>query len=119
VFANISSGAALYGYGGWTLYCAAKAGLENFIRALATEQKMEAHPFIAVNINPGVMDTEMQALIRATSAADFPDVGRFVHRKEQGELALPDGVAAAIMRIVESAALESGARYNSADYMED
>ena len=116
VIANISSGAALNGYAGWALYCAAKAGLENFIRALATEQKQEAHPFIPVNIDPGVIDTEMQALIRATSAADFPDVGRFVRRKEQGELAAPSAVAAAILRIVESPTLEFGGRYNVADY---
>ncbi len=116
VIANISSGAALNGYAGWTLYCAAKAGLENFVRALAVEQKQETHPFIPVNINPGVIDTEMQALIRATSAADFPDVGHFVRRKEQGELAAPFAVAAAILRIVESPTLEFGARYNVADY---
>ena len=117
VIANISSGAALNGYAGWTLYCAAKAGLENFVRALGVEQKQEAHPFIPVNINPGVIDTEMQALIRASSASDFPDVGRFVRRKEQGELAPPALVAAAILRIVESPALEYGALYGVADYI--
>ena len=116
VIANISSGAALHGYAGWTLYCAAKAGLENFICALAAEQKQEVHPFIPVNINPGVIDTEMQALIRATNAADFPDVGRFVRRKQQGELASPSAVAAAILRIIESPMLEFGARYNVAEY---
>ena len=117
VIANISSGAALNGYAGWTLYCAAKAGLENFIRALAVEQKQEAHPFIPLNINPGVIDTEMQALIRASSASDFPDVGRFVRRKEQGELSAPSAVAAAILRIVESPALKYGALYDVADYI--
>lgn len=117
VIANISSGAALNGYAGWALYCAAKAGLENFVRALAVEQKQEAHPFIPVNINPDVIDTEMQALIRASSASDFPDVGRFVRRKEQGELAPPALVAAAILRIVESPALKYGALYDVADYI--
>ena len=37
--ANISSGAAQKGYAGWPLYCAAKAGLENYIRSLAAEQQ--------------------------------------------------------------------------------
>lgn len=116
VIANISSGAALKGYFGWSLYCAAKAGLENFIHSLAIEQQTQSQPFIPINIDPGVIDTEMQALIRATPQSDFLDVERFIRRKNQGLLVHPDKVAIAIIRILESQSLSFGNRYETSEY---
>src|SRR5512145_2810533 len=52
VIVNISSGAALKGRAGWSLYCASKAGMENFIRSLALEQQVQPQPFIPLNIDP-------------------------------------------------------------------
>jgi benzil reductase ((S)-benzoin forming) len=115
VLANISSGAAHKGYAGWSLYCAAKAGMENYIRALALEQQAEPQPFIAVNVDPGVIDTGMQALIRSSSASDFPEIERFIRRKEQGALVSPVKVAAAVYRILELPLLSNGARYEASD----
>ena len=116
VIVNISSGAALKGRAGWSLYCAAKAGMENFIRALALEQKAQPQPFIPINIDPGVIDTEMQALIRETPPADFPELERFVQLKKQGSLVPPDKVAAAIIRILEQDSLSFGGRYETSNY---
>ena len=116
VLANISSGAAQKGYAGWSLYCAAKAGMEHFVRALALEQQAEAQPFIPVNIDPGVVDTGMQAFIRSASAADFPELARFIRRKEEGGLAPPAQVAAAVCRILALPSLGFGARYEVGDY---
>lgn len=117
VLANISSGAALKGYFGWSLYCAAKAGMENFVHSVALEQQTEPHPFIPINVDPGVIDTEMQALIRASSASDFPDLERFIQRKERGGLMPPASVAAAVVRILELPSLSYGARYDVGDYV--
>jgi len=117
IIANISSGAALKGYAGWSLYCAAKAGLDNFIRAVAAEQQAEVTPFLPINVNPGVMDTEMQALIRSSSSSDFPDVSRFIRRQEQGELNPPAVVAAAILAIFAQDTLQAGERYDIADFL--
>lgn len=116
ILANVSSGAAQKGYAGWSLYCAAKAGLENYIRALGLEQQTEPFPFIPVNIDPGVIDTEMQALIRSSSVSDFPEIGRFIKRKEQGTLMHPAKVAAAVYRILELPSLSFGERYDVGDY---
>ena len=116
IIVNISSGAALNARAGWSLYCAAKAGMENFIHALASEQEAEAQPFLPINIDPGVMDTEMQALIRASSTEDFPDVEHFVQRKNQGSLAAPDAIAASIALILEQPSLSPGGRYKASDY---
>lgn len=115
VLVNISSGAASKGYAGWSLYCASKAGMEGFIRALAVEEHSQPQPFIAVSIDPGVIDTVMQALIRATPPADFPEVDRFTRRKLAGGLAEPDAVAAAIMKLLVGPELTSGRRYELPD----
>ena len=113
---NISSGAALKGYAGWSLYCAAKAGLENYVRAVAAEQKGAEHPWLALNVDPDVMDTAMQEAIRAASEEDFPDVARFVDRKESGALRAPSDVAEIVLRIAATATeAEQGARIRVAD----
>lgn len=113
---NVSSGAATKGYDGWSLYCASKAGLENFIRSLASEQARDAHPFVAINLSPGVIDTGMQAMIRGASMEDFPDVGRFIGLKDAGQLRSADEVAATLIRIAELPDLRGGATYSVADY---
>lgn len=107
--ANISSGAATKAYAGWSLYCASKAGLEAWVRALAAEQQAEAQPFAAVNLNPGVMDTDMQALIRTQTAQDFPQVERFRQRQADGELQAPAVIAAHVLAWMDRPTLESGA----------
>ena len=117
VVANISSGAAVNARAGWSLYGAAKAGMEHFIRSLAVEQSMQAHPLLAVNIDPGVMDTAMQAAIRASSPADFPEVDRFIRRRDDGELRAPSAVAEAVLRIVALPSLTPGGRYLAAEHL--
>jgi len=116
VIANISSGAALKGYAGWSLYCASKAGLEGYIRALAVEQRQQQHPFTPVSIDPGVIDTGMQALIRAAPESDFPDVDRFIRRKNDGGLASPAVVASAVLKILSRTDLAAGVRYETTDH---
>lgn len=113
VLANISSGAAHKGYAGWSLYCASKAGMEGFIRALAIEQQVQPHPFIPVNIDPGVMDTDMQAHIRDASVADFPEVERFIRRKHEGGLVAPERVASAVLNILALPTLAFGVSYEA------
>lgn len=113
VLANISSGAAHKGYAGWSLYCASKAGMEGFVRALAMEQQLQPHPFIPININPGVIDTEMQAGRRDASVADFPEVARFIRRKNEGGLVAPERVATAVLSILALPTLAFGGCYET------
>lgn len=112
---NISSGAAQRPFHGWSLYCAAKAGLERFVECVALEQASSEHPFCVVNISPGVIDTGMQAEIRGSDDRDFPDRERFVGLKEDGVLQAPAAVAGIIARIV-SQRPDNGGRYEVADY---
>ncbi len=110
---NISSGAALRPIAGWSLYCAAKAGMEQFIRTLAQEQLQRAQPWTAVNVNPGVIDTGMQADIRASNPADFPDHALFVQRHASGALQRPEDVAARVLAIARRDELIGGERYDA------
>ena len=109
--ATISSGAAIRAKHGWSLYCAAKAGLDHFCRTLAMEQSTQKHPVDVILIDPGVMDTDMQAKIRSTDEALFPDLERFINMKESGELLEPETVAQKIYEIL-SGDIENGAKYS-------
>ena len=109
--ANISSGAAIRAKHGWALYCAAKAGLEHFCRAVAMEQSKQIRPINVVLIDPGVMDTEMQAVIRSTDASLFPELERFLKMKEEGQLLDPTMVADKIFDIL-SGDVENGMKFN-------
>jgi NAD(P)-dependent dehydrogenase (short-subunit alcohol dehydrogenase family) len=82
VLVNVSSGAAQKPYFGWSVYCAAKAAVDRMTECIALEEA--AHGLRAHAIAPGVIDTDMQALIRATPAERFPEVGRFLERKREG-----------------------------------
>jgi benzil reductase ((S)-benzoin forming) len=83
----ISSGAAHRTVPGWAVYCATKRGAEMFFDTLAADA-----PDVAVaNVNPGVMDTVMQATIRG--ADSFPERDRYVGLYERGELPDPTDVA--------------------------
>ena len=113
---NISSGAALRGIYGWSLYCGAKAGIENFVRTLAVEQNEKSHPIKTLNIGPGIIDTGMQADIRSVSSDDFPGVNQFIGFKEDGALRPPEVVAQAIKNILDSNQ-ESGSRHNIQDFL--
>ena len=79
VLINISSGAAWGAYEGWGAYCAGKAALERLTEVVAAEEAsvgLRAH-----SVAPGVVDTDMQALIRSTPADRFPALDRFMEMK--------------------------------------
>lgn len=101
-FVNISSGAASRGLAGWSLYCASKAALENYVRAVALEQQGRPHPIRAFSVNPGVMDTVMQEEVRTSRPDDFPDVERYARLHRDGRLAQPAEIAARIVELVDS-----------------
>jgi len=112
---NITSGAALRPYFGWSLYCASKACLETFLRTVALEQGVEPHPFLAISVEPGIIDTDMQAGIRASNERDFPDLKRFVDLQRSGALRSAEQVAETIRSIVRQNR-GNGVRYDVRDF---
>ncbi len=95
---NISSGAAVNAYYGWTNYCATKAGLALATKTIAIEQEKNS-TFEIFNIVPGIIDTNMQTKIRATKKSDFKQVERFIQLKENNLLVTPEVVAKKIYNI--------------------
>ena len=94
---NISSGAAHNAYHGWSVYCATKAGLDQYTRCVALEQQGLANAARIVSLAPGVIDTAMQEVLRGVPAEDFREQARFVGLKESGALAAPAETASRIL----------------------
>ncbi len=81
VLVNISSGAAVDPSAGWAAYCASKAAVEMLTEVVALEEADSG--LRAYALAPGVVDTDMQALIRSTPAERFPTVERFLRRRDE------------------------------------
>jgi benzil reductase ((S)-benzoin forming) len=87
---HISSGAGRNAYPGWSVYCATKAALDRHAEAVL----QDGDPTVrCCSLAPGVIDTGMQAEIRATPQSNFPMKERFVQLKEEGGLAAPEECA--------------------------
>ncbi len=74
VIVNLSSGAALTPREGWSAYCSAKAGLAMLSRAI--DHEYAAAGVRAFSFQPGVVDTEMQGLIRASGMNEISRLKR-------------------------------------------
>lgn len=84
---NVSTGAAIKPIVSWSAYCAAKAGLTHLTRVLALEEPSVT----SISVRPGVVDTNMQALIREQGPKVMPPElsEYFINLKKQGKLEPP------------------------------
>ena len=91
---NVSSGAANLALETVSAYCTAKAALNHFTRVLAAEEK----DVTTLSVRPGVVDTDMQAVLRGEidNAMPAEQIAYYRRLKEQGELAPPEIPARAI-----------------------
>jgi benzil reductase ((S)-benzoin forming) len=91
---HISSGAGRNPVPGWSTYCATKAALDHHARTVVAD----ARPNLRIeSLAPGVIDTEMQAQIRATTPDQFVMRERFVTLKQNNELSDPKEAGARIV----------------------
>jgi benzil reductase ((S)-benzoin forming) len=97
VLVNISSGAAHSAYAGWSAYCAGKAAVDLLTEVVQLEEAESG--LRAYAVAPGVIDTDMQALIRACPPERFPDVERFHELKRAGRFNSPEFVAREILAL--------------------
>jgi NAD(P)-dependent dehydrogenase (short-subunit alcohol dehydrogenase family) len=97
VLLNVSSGAAQNAYAGWSAYCAAKAAVDRLTECVQLEEAssgLRAHA-----IAPGVVDTAMQEVIRATPAERFPALPRFLDLAREDRFNTPAFVAERLLAI--------------------
>jgi len=93
VIVNISSGAALTPLPGWSAYCVSKAGLAMLTRATAFEHGDRVRVY---GLQPGMVDTDMQASIRASGVGP-------VSRVPKATLLSPARVARAVIWLLANA----------------
>jgi short-subunit dehydrogenase len=94
---NISSGAALRPIAGWSVYCSTKAGLRMFFDVLSSETTVSHAAVTVAHIDPGVLDTKMQAAIRAAGREGFPRQQEFLEMHLTGKLRSPEVAAREIL----------------------
>jgi len=97
----ISSGLGRRAMAGSAAYCAQKAGLDHFARALALEE--QAHPQGArvASVAPGIVDTDMQKQLRGADPKRFAAQGTFAGFHETGALDSPATAAAKVIALLE------------------
>ncbi len=115
--AYISSGAARRAIAGLGLYSASKAFFERLVDTMAEEQRAQPQPIDCLVINPGVMNTGMQAEIRSQSEADFPMLPWWQSLYEQGQLADPDDIARICFDLITTSG-ENGGYYTAQQYLQ-
>jgi benzil reductase ((S)-benzoin forming) len=97
VFLAISSGAGRNPTAGWAPYAASKAAVDALCLAFAEEEADAGLRVVAVA--PGVIDTAMQAGIRASTPEAFPNHARFVEMKANDAYNSPSYIADHLLRL--------------------
>ncbi|EKT4499010.1 SDR family NAD(P)-dependent oxidoreductase [Flavobacterium psychrophilum] len=113
---NISSGAAVKPYYGWSLYCASKAAIDMMTKAVAVEQETIKNRTKIIAIYPGVVDTDMQFQIRKSSLENFIDIQRFIDLKESNSLINIETIGQEIFKIDALENYPNGAILTVSDY---
>lgn len=85
---NIGSAAAYFPVEGWTAYCVSKAALSMLTRSW----QLECQDVSFASVMPGIIDTPMQATIRASSLMDEKQRGFYQKLKDQNRLLSSDTV---------------------------
>lgn len=85
ILVNITSGAATKPIEGWATYCAGKAYTKMFYDTLSAQMQTKDNVKI-YEIDPGVLDTDMQVQIRNSDSSAFPRISDFTTLKASGKL---------------------------------
>lgn len=94
---NISSGLGRRPMAGAAPYCAAKAGMDHFSRAVALDEAQRPHGAKVVSLAPGVIDTDMQTELRSADGRGFPEQESFLQLKASGQLLSPEAAARRVL----------------------
>jgi len=110
---QISSGAGRTPRAGWSVYCSTKAALDHHARCVA----LDAPPGLRISsVAPGLVDTAMQAEIRATTDERFPDRHRFVTRHRDNEIPAADSVGGKLVAYLLSNAFGAEPVFDLSDF---
>ena len=97
----VSSGLGRRAMAGSAAYCAQKAGLDHFARALALEEQARPGGARGASVAPGIIDTDMQKQLRGADLQRFPERARFDEFHRSGALDTPATAAARLIALLE------------------
>lgn len=97
---NISSGAGRRAISSWLAYCTSKAALDMFSQAFLAEEQELGRATRVYAVAPGVVDTGMQARIRAADAGQFSGLDHFKSLKAEDQLEKPEKIAAKLVHLL-------------------
>lgn len=96
-FVHISTGAATKPIAGWSIYCSSKSFNKMFFEVLKKETSKD-HNIKIKFFDPGMMDTNMQKIIRKSNKTNMPDVDNFVKLYKSSRLLDPETVSLNILK---------------------
>lgn len=111
----LSSGAARRPYPGVAAYGAAKAAVDQWVRAAGSEQARRGTVEVLA-VNPGRVATAMHEQLRAAGDDKFPDHSEFIRLDEEGLLSDPSDVARHIWSLLDDQNITPGQVLNLAVY---
>ena len=97
----VSSGLGRRPMAGAAAYCAQKAGLDHFARALALEEQARPGGARVASVAPGIIDTDMQKQLRGADPARFAQQSTFAGFHSSGALDSPATAAAKLIALLE------------------
>ena len=99
----VSSGLGRRPMAGSAAYCAQKAGLDHFARALALEEEARPQGARVASVAPGIIDTDMQKQLRGADPGRFKEQSTFAGFHSSGALDSPATAAAKVIALLERA----------------
>ena len=84
-------------------YCAVKAGLDHFSRALALDEARQTNGARIVSLAPGVIDTDMQVQLRGADPGVFSEQSTFQQLRDSGQLSSSADTAAGVLAYLQRA----------------
>jgi NAD(P)-dependent dehydrogenase (short-subunit alcohol dehydrogenase family) len=97
----VSSGLGRRAMAGAAAYCAQKAALDHFARALALEEQGRSNGARVAAVAPGIIDTDMQKQLRGADPQRFPERAKFDEFHRSGSLDSPATAAAKLVALLE------------------
>ena len=92
---NITSGAAVRPYIGWSMYGSQKAAVDHFTWIVAEEIKETAVRIAA--LSPGPFESRMQEIMRNTDKSEFPMKDKFVGLHKNKQLPTAEQIATMVL----------------------
>lgn len=112
---NISSGSGTYPAPGMSVYCTAKAGINMFTQCIGAEQSSCSRPVEIVAVDPGMVETELQAAARGKDEQEFRMAKLFKQAHESGQIQSTEELGRYLLRIIEDE-ISPGKLVNYAEY---